>query len=139
MQIIEIMISPCSWNPYELPNDKELNEQELKPGHFLHLEKISNGSPFHLGEKKTISNHLLCYETSQKKCLHLCFFKLVPASTNKSILGFGKIEHTNNYINRWTPQVHNWTLNPSKSLPTPTFIMHFSNLFVFMYFKNCVR
>lgn len=30
----------CSCNAYELPRDKELSEQQLKPGDFLSLEMI---------------------------------------------------------------------------------------------------
>lgn len=30
----------CSWSAYELPRDKELSEQQLKPGDFLSLETI---------------------------------------------------------------------------------------------------
>lgn len=30
----------CSWNAYELPRDKELSEQQLKPGGLFSLETM---------------------------------------------------------------------------------------------------
>lgn len=84
------MISFCSWNPYELLKDKELNEQELKQGHVLSLEKISHRS-FPSGWKGTLPCAMTIHE--RNACIGASHFKLVLASTNMTILGFGKVEH----------------------------------------------
>lgn len=93
------MTSSCSWNQYELPKDKdkELNEQELKPGHFLSLEK-----KYHMGDmERKLFLITSCVVRLHKinACLCASHIKLVLASTNTSMLGFGNIEHTNNYVN----------------------------------------
>ena len=135
MEVIEIMTSSCSWNQYELPKDKELNEQELKPGHFLSLERKSHGRY----GKETTSNYLLCGETSQNKFLPLSFSLRTCASLYKHIhLGLWK-HWTYHQLCQQLKTTSNWTLKPSKIPPTPTPTKHFSNPFILMYFKNCVR
>lgn len=96
------MISFCSWNPYELLKDKELNKQELKTGHVLSLEKILHRS-FPPRWKGTTSCAMRIHK--RNACIGASHFKFVLASTNMTILGFGKVEHNKNYVNSQTSQV----------------------------------
>lgn len=85
----------CSCNAYELPRDKELSEQQLKPGDFLSLET----SPFSLDGKEALST--FCATRLEERNAFLLDLLLQTHVNYKHIhLGIGKVEwHTNNCVN----------------------------------------